>query len=1611
MDEELKKLVESKKAFIVDGHDLSGRIQGFYNYALNGFNGDISRLKELLIEIVKRENHAFKISLSFGLVLENVETGEYTYYTAWLNNLSTSLFRISRFEDAYDYMEVLGSADLLEKMMSRSASSKLKVRYVSNVTFIVFRTEYPIGAVQGTELPQYLLDSPSIVCLHKDDRRVLYKDRLCVFRCLAAQLGGAMLERRTGWLYTEWRDYQMGEGVDSVPEDPKKFKGIHMADLPQFEECFRVRLGVYSLKEDASCVRLYSTSTSPRDGETKSLNLNLFESHFSLITNLATYAKTYGCHHCSRAFPRLNDLKRHEKSCCSRVKYTYPGGIYRSPLTIFEELKLHLGIEVAKELQVYPYFAVYDFEAILKPIAAPNVDGEETPACTRWTTEHVPICVSVCSNVSGFEEPYAITDADPDSLVKSMCDRLELIQTAATAAAAVRWKTVTAELDEASEKYSPDLLDRLMQQVKTTPAPVRPRHSEDRPYRSDDSDAEDDAEYYSDSGESDGGDDSEQSEELPEVRDPPSMSSMEHVEAQFAHLKRVDRIRKKFETYASVLPVLGYNSSRYDLNLIKKLFPKHFNLVDDMKYVIKKTNQYTAIATSKFKFLDMSNYLAAGCSYSKFLAAYGVEETKSFFPYEFFSDADQLATVTELPAKECFHSRLKNTNVLDADYEAWEGAGRHGAPPKTGTENYAELKEVWRARGMKNLGDFLEYYVNLDTGPFVKATQILIDNYFADDVDVFKIAVSAPGIARKMLFDASNKQLKYFSSFDASQADLYWKLKQCSFGGPSIIFKRYAKAGETCIRHNPAKVVRKIVGYDSNSLYLFALSKELPVLFPIRRRAERAFVPELVSKTLDMYHWMEHVAATENIVIQHKLLSGVEFPVGPYYLDGYSTCGNVRRGYEFNGCFYHGHDPSECRSLDYTTMSEDIRRLMTKRRKNTKERADFITASGITLTVMYECEFALLKKDHPTVNAVLSKFLPAFYMDNRGCRLTERDILNSVVEEDVPNEPLTRLRGIIQVDLHVPERWTRYHFPQSPNDRFEGDWLGLTPREYFSEMAPIFCNATVEHEQWGPTMQEYAADHGVDTVGRKLLLGGMRAKKIFLSTDLLRWYLQQGLVCSEVHEVIEYKFAACFSEFRDKICRRRREGDTDPSKGVLGETAKILGNAGYGSLLLDKTKHSRVKYVHSKHEAHLAVNDPAFKNMTELPGDLYEIELSKRRTVLDIPIQLAFCILQYAKLEVLKFYYDFLMQYVDRADFEVTHMDTDSVYFTISGGRLSDVIKPAARQKWDDWLHRLGCKDDLNRWGTPLQYFPRECCAAHRHYDKRVPGLFKEEAVGPELIALAPKTYCMTKDDGLLAVKAKGIQKRAIGDARPLYEAALFERETGYATNVGLRAKDNAIQMYEQRKKGFTFFYVKRVVQADGVSTLPHENTLSPWTDYNLFILNERNCLSNDFRHALYKDGYEFRSVTHLFLYVKALRNNCPVLAAAVATSRTQTQLYRHASRIAVVSDWYVEREQVMRDVVELKIGSMTEAIVVALRECGSRRVVQPGHASNRHFSCGYGIGMAEVMDPKGYPGHDFMSFFWEEKIHDPVFMALAPPPPPPASPLASPRLAPRSSV
>ena len=92
-------------------------------------------------------------------------------------------------------------------------------------------------------------------------------------------------------------------------------------------------------------------------------------------------------------------------------------------------------------------------------------------------------------------------------------------------------------------------------------------------------------------------------------------------------------LQEHFERYCNVLPVLGFNSAKYDIHLIKSyLLPTLENERDIEPTVIKKAIQFVSFKFGDIQLLDFMNFLGGATSLDFFLKAYKTKETKGFFP-------------------------------------------------------------------------------------------------------------------------------------------------------------------------------------------------------------------------------------------------------------------------------------------------------------------------------------------------------------------------------------------------------------------------------------------------------------------------------------------------------------------------------------------------------------------------------------------------------------------------------------------------------------------------------------------------------------------------------------------------------------------------------------------------------------------------------------------------------------------------------------------------------------------------------------------------------------------------------------------------------------------
>ena len=233
--------------------------------------------------------------------------------------------------------------------------------------------------------------------------------------------------------------------------------------------------------------------------------------------------------------------------------------------------------------------------------------------------------------------------------------------------------------------------------------------------------------------------------------------------------KVLNELEEKLNSYLQELPVLGFNSGKYDLNAVKEFLFPYLIETQPIEFTVKRNSNHMCLKTNFLKLLDISNYVAPGFSYDQFLKAYECEQTKCFFPYEWVDGLDKLEE-TSLPPHEAFYSSLKNQNVTEQEYQY--------------------CQQVREDNEMSIFKDFLVWYNNLDVVPFIEAVEKMSQFWQDRKIDMFKDGISVPGLTFKYLFSFLGRQT-YFSLFDQANSDLYHLIRDNNTGGPSIIFHRY----------------------------------------------------------------------------------------------------------------------------------------------------------------------------------------------------------------------------------------------------------------------------------------------------------------------------------------------------------------------------------------------------------------------------------------------------------------------------------------------------------------------------------------------------------------------------------------------------------------------------------------------------------------------------------------------------------------------------------------------------------------------------------------------------------------------------------------------------
>ena len=315
--------------------------------------------------------------------------------------------------------------------------------------------------------------------------------------------------------------------------DPESFTGVSFDQIPIIEELIKQNIFIYDfdIGDGEISGELVRRSVERYDENIKLLRYN---NHICYVNDINKFFKNFRCPSCDVFFNHSGHFNRHLKTCKERVKNVYPRGVYSLRETLFEKLD-NSSIAYPEDYTLFNNLAVFDFEAI----CVHSVDISNT-ATTSWIGTHVPVSVSISSNL--LKEPIFLCEKDPNRLIISFVAQLETLSAKNKADLRPKFLEVEAEIETRLSDISSRLEIISESQLENS-------------IKAEDSNA--------------------------------SKNFLRYQQKQLLDLQC------HFNNYFDTLPVFGFNSGKFDLNLIKSyLIPHLLNDKAITPTVIKKTNQF-----------------------------------------------------------------------------------------------------------------------------------------------------------------------------------------------------------------------------------------------------------------------------------------------------------------------------------------------------------------------------------------------------------------------------------------------------------------------------------------------------------------------------------------------------------------------------------------------------------------------------------------------------------------------------------------------------------------------------------------------------------------------------------------------------------------------------------------------------------------------------------------------------------------------------------------------------------------------------------------------------------------------------------------------------------
>lgn len=393
--------------------------------------------------------------------------------------------------------------------------------------------------------------------------------------------------------------------------------------------------------------------------------------------------------------------------------------------------------------------------------------------------------------------------------------------------------------------------------------------------------------------------------------------------------------------------------------------------------------------------------------------------------------------------------------------------------------------------------------------------------------------------------------------------------------------------------------------------------------------------------------------------------------------------------------------------------------------------------------------------------------------------LTTHEINSLDINSIAPDSPIGYH---LEVDLDYPNKLHKLHcnFPLCPEK------ISIQPSDWTEYMIKA-CESLKMKKKSG---------------GEKLMTTLYDKKHYILHYRALQFYLRLGLILVKIHRCVQYNQKPFMKTYIDLNIKERKKATSSFDVALY----KLYNNCVFGKCMYNVFKQTNYKLVHSESLFKKLACKPTFKSCQPISENLIGVQMKPATLLLGKPIYIGTSILDYSKIHMQSFYYDYLVPMYSEKGLSLLYTDTDSFYVYIEN-------QP---QLYNDILWNKHYFDRSN-YPTDNPMYSDE--------NKRKVGLMKDihaDEIISELCSLRAKMYAIKLDTGKEDLKAKGLQKSVIaGLYMDTYKSCLQNLTKTKHTFYHIRSYKHQVETKKQVKIGLSAWCDKRRYIC-AVHSVPH---------------------------------------------------------------------------------------------------------------------------------------------------------------------------------------------